>query len=99
MRERGYETLVVWQRSAGGFDRAGDVYWLTNYASSASGQEPSRDGVSIGRGFAAVLFRAGLDPELHIAEAVQLIDTSQLVCGEIFSHTTDPSSGLPMTGC
>ena len=78
MRARGHETLVIWQRSAGGFDRAGDVYWLTNYASSASGQEPSREGLAIGRGFAAVLFHRGRDPELHIAEAVRDIDVSEL---------------------
>jgi Xaa-Pro dipeptidase len=53
MQARGHETLLVSQRSGGGFDRAGDVYWLTNYASSASGQEPSREGMSVGRGFAS----------------------------------------------
>ncbi|MGO8827933.1 MAG: M24 family metallopeptidase [Steroidobacteraceae bacterium] len=94
MRARGHETLVIWQRSAGGFDRAGDVYWLTNYASSASGQEPSREGLSIGRGFAAVLFHRGRDPELHIAEAVRDIDVSELACGEIVTHAIDLPTGL-----
>ena len=94
MQERGHETLVVWQRSAGGFDRASDVYWLTNYGSLASGQEPAQEGVDVGRGFAAVVFHRGRDPELHIAEPVEFIDRSRLACGEIVSHPGDLPTGL-----
>ena len=40
MKKRGYKTAVFWQRTGGSYDGAGDVYYLTNYASVASGQEP-----------------------------------------------------------
>lgn len=94
MRIRGHQTLVVWQRSAGGFDRAGHGYWLTNYASLASGQEPSRSGISVGSGFAAIVFRGDREPELHIAEPVEAVDVTRIVAGEIYSHSTDLPGGL-----
>jgi len=94
MRSAGHETLVVWQRSAGGFDRAGNVFWLTNYASLASGQEPSREGITVGRGFAAVVFHRDRDPELHAAEPREVLDLSRLAAGEIFGHLEDLATGL-----
>lgn len=52
MKNCGYETFVVWQRSGGSYDRAGHVYWLTNYAALPSGQEPTNKifpaGVGVG---------------------------------------------------
>jgi Xaa-Pro dipeptidase len=41
MAEAGYENLLVWQRSAGTYDKIGDVYWLTNFHTYGTGQEPA----------------------------------------------------------
>ena len=38
LKRRGYETAVVFGRSGGANDRAGDVLYLTNFFSTASGQ-------------------------------------------------------------
>ncbi len=41
MAAAGYENLVVWQRSAGTYDKVGDVYWLTNFQTYGTGQDPA----------------------------------------------------------
>ena len=87
---RGYETAVMWQRSGGGYDRAGDVHWLVNYASLASGQEPPLAGGGLGRAFAALVFRGHEEPELHIAEPVELIDADVVATSRIVSHDNLP---------
>ena len=66
MRRRGYETAVIWQRTGGGYDKAGNVLYLANYASQNNGQEPAASGV--GCAFAALIVRAGEEPELHILQ-------------------------------
>lgn len=85
MHKRGFSTAVVWQRSGGSYDRAGDVYWLSNYASLASGQEPSLP-EGEGRAFAALVLRAGLEPELHIAEPLSATDLEQIAVAEVYAH-------------
>ena len=40
MKRRGYDTAIVWGKSAGTYERSMDVLYLTNFASSHSGQEP-----------------------------------------------------------
>jgi len=64
MAERGHDTLIVWQRGAGTFDRVGDVYWLTNFVMNGSGQDPASDEMGAPYTFCAVLMRRGLEPEL-----------------------------------
>lgn len=86
MASFGYETLVIWQRSAGGFDRAGNVYWLTGYASSVSGQENIMEPFPVGMAFAAALFRKGQEPELHISESKGTTDCANFVCGALYDH-------------
>jgi Xaa-Pro aminopeptidase len=86
MRERGYETLVVWQRSGGAYDRVGDVYWLSNYASAVSGQE-SPGIYSFGRAFAAMLFRNGSAPELHIAEDTDTVDLDEVAVEQVYGYS------------
>jgi Xaa-Pro aminopeptidase len=85
IRSRGYETAVIWQRSGGGFDRAGDLHWLCGYASLASGQEPAWLG-SPGRGFAALVFTGAQEPELHIAEPADMIDHDTVATTRIVSN-------------
>ena len=87
IEERGeFSTLVVWQRSGGSYDRAGDVLWLSNYASQASGQEMYYEGFDMGRAHAALIFHEGKDPELHIAEPLSVTDQELIVAGEIHAH-------------
>ncbi len=43
MAAAGYENLVVWQRSAGTYDKVGDVYWLTNFQIYGTGQDPATE--------------------------------------------------------
>src|SRR5579862_1438408 len=70
----GYETAVIWQRTGGSYDRAGSVYYLSNYASHATGQELSGGPIPVGRAYAALLVRRGHEPELHIAEPEYTVD-------------------------
>ncbi|MBN9176066.1 MAG: aminopeptidase P family protein [Microbacterium sp.] len=86
MAEADLPALVVWQKSGGAFDRAGDVYWLTNYASIASGQEPPLPGVGGGRAHAAVLLRPGHEPEVHTVDSVSSTDLAQVATGAVFGH-------------
>ncbi|AJR18805.1 M24 family metallopeptidase [Pimelobacter simplex] len=96
----GARTAVVWQRSAGGYDRAGDLHWLCNYASLASGQEPSvATWPGIGRGFAALVFHDRQEPTLHIAEPVELVDETEIAPLAIHSHDNLPAGvGAQLAG-
>jgi Xaa-Pro aminopeptidase len=67
MKRRGLETVVVWGRSGGGFERCGDVLYLTNYYGTHSGQGLDTP-VSTARGIGAVLLRRGQVPELMADE-------------------------------
>lgn len=63
MRARGFDTAVVWGRSAGTYERSGNVLYLTNYYSSQSGHE--EDTLTwMGVAFAAVILSAGRTPVL-----------------------------------
>src|SRR5262249_3634556 len=53
MRAQGLSAALVWQRSGGGYEKYADVYYLTHYYSSVSGQADTDDW--LGRAFAAVL--------------------------------------------
>lgn len=63
MKARGHEHVVVWGRSAGTYERCGDVLYLTNFYSTLSGQ-----GLDRSSAFAAVLLTNGQVPELHAGE-------------------------------
>ncbi|MBI2469561.1 MAG: aminopeptidase P family protein [Candidatus Rokubacteria bacterium] len=63
MKARGYETAVVWGRSAGTYERCGDVLYLTNFYSTLSGQ-----GLDRSAAFSAVILEGGQVPELHVGE-------------------------------
>ena len=94
MASKGYENLLVWQRSAGTYDKLGDVYWLTNYYTFGTGQDPASEEFGAPYTFSAVLIRRGREPELHIGLPRDDIDTSRVVCGELISHEQHIVVGL-----
>jgi Xaa-Pro aminopeptidase len=73
IRRRGYETAVVWGKSAGTYERSMDVLYLTNFYSSHSGQEPDTP-VWQARSFAGVILHAGEVPEVHSDELAPRLD-------------------------
>jgi len=87
MAAAGYENLLVWQRSASAYDRVGDVYWLTNFYTNGTGQDPLSEELDEPWAFAAVLIRKGREPELHIGLTDESIDAAKIFCGKIVTHT------------
>lgn len=87
MAAAGYEYLIVWQRSAGTYDKAGNVYWLTNFVTDGTGQDPLSEENDEVWTFAAVLIRRGHEPELHVGLSQDEMDTSRIVCGKLVVHT------------
>jgi Xaa-Pro dipeptidase len=87
MAAAGHENLLVWQRSASTYDRVGDVYWLTNFYTQGTGQDPLSEELDEPWTFAAVLMRKGHEPELHIGLTDEEIDASKIFCGKVVSHT------------
>lgn len=85
LEKRGLETAVIWQRSGGGYDRLGDVFWLSNYISGESGQLYEYDNL-VGLAYAAVIMRRGHEPELHITEPVETIHDGEVAIDAIFHH-------------
>src|SRR6267154_1026416 len=83
----GHENLLVWQRSASAYDRVGDVYWLTNFYTNGTGQDPLNEELDEPWTFAAALIRKGHEPELHIGLTNEAIDASKIFCGKVVSHT------------
>jgi Xaa-Pro dipeptidase len=94
MAARDYDTLLVWQRGAGTFDRVGDVYWLTNFVMNGTGQDPASDELCAPYTFCAVLMRRGLEPELHVGLPPGDLDLSLVVCGKTVSHPENLMKGL-----
>ena len=96
LRQRGYDTAVIWQRTGGGYDRAGNVWYLANYASHNIGQEQSEFGV--GQAYAALLLHAGNEPELHVLRAdyseFESIERRHLAIEQIVAHTDNLAAGL-----
>jgi Xaa-Pro aminopeptidase len=68
MRKKGYGAALVWGRSAGSYDRCGDVLYLTNFYSGHSAHEYDTP-LWQARSYAAVLLEDGQTPELHMDEA------------------------------
>lgn len=94
MDELGYETAVIWQRSGGSYDRAGNVWYLTNYACHASGQEASSGANQIGMSFAALILRKGHEPELHIAEPAHTVERRYVAVENIHEHLENLPLGI-----
>jgi Xaa-Pro aminopeptidase len=94
MAARGYDTLLIWQRGAGTFDRVGDVLWLTNFVMNGSGQDPASEEFGAPYTFCAVLMRRGQEPELHVGLPADDLDLVRVVCGKVVSHTENLMTGL-----
>ena len=94
MGNRGYDTLIVWQRGAGTFDRVGDVLWLTNFVMNGTGQDPASDEIGAPYTFSAVLLRRGREPELHVGLPPADLELSRVVCGKTVSHPENLMTGL-----
>ena len=62
---RGYERSVIWGRGAGAHERGQDTLYLTNYYSTASGQEPD-NALLNARAFCALILSKDEEPELHV---------------------------------
>ncbi|MEQ8965052.1 MAG: M24 family metallopeptidase [Azospirillaceae bacterium] len=73
MRRRGYETAVVWGKSAGTYERSMDMLYLTNFYSSHSGQEPDTPAFQA-RSFSGTILHAGEEPEVHSDEFAPRLD-------------------------
>ncbi len=74
MERRRFETAVVWGRSGGSFDRCGDVLWLSNFYSTATGHgietttENRESAYFNARAHNAVVLSPGEIPELQADE-------------------------------
>src|SRR5262245_66507781 len=73
MRRKGYEVAVVWGKTSGVYERAGDTLYLTNFFSSHSGQEPDTV-LWNGRSYNAVILEDGQIPELVTDESEPRLD-------------------------
>jgi Xaa-Pro dipeptidase len=81
MCAQGLDAAVVWSRSGGTYDRAADVLYLANRASSSSGQETDNR-LNTARSYAAVILVPGEEPALHMDDPDDrrnLIATSHVV--------------------
>jgi Xaa-Pro aminopeptidase len=68
MKRRGFETAVIWGRTAGTYCRAGDLIYLVNYYGNGSGQGYDTP-IFNARSFAAIIFRVGESPEVICDQA------------------------------
>jgi Xaa-Pro dipeptidase len=94
MAARGYDTLLVWQRSAGTYDRIGDVFWLTNFTMNGTGQDIASEEEGAPYTFSAVLIRRTQEPELHVGLEPTDMDLSHAVCGRVICHGRNLMIGL-----
>ena len=89
MDKKGYDVAVVWGRTAGNYERAGDVLYLTNFFSTHSGQEPDTV-LWNGRSYCAVILQKGQIPELVTDEAEARYD---IIATDRFQGLYDPIKG------
>lgn len=90
MQRKGYATAVVWGKTSGVYERAGDMLYLTNFFSTHSGQEPDT-ALWNGRGFSAVIMQPGTTPELITDETEARFD---IIATDRFQGLYDPIQGV-----
>jgi Xaa-Pro dipeptidase len=90
MRQKGYEFAVVFGKTSGVYERAGDMLYLTNFFSTHSGQEPDTV-LWNGRSYSAVILQPGQVPELITDEAEARLD---IIVTDRFKGLYDPIKGL-----
>ena len=91
MAEKGYETAVIWGKTAGNYERHGDLLYLTNYYSNQSGHSLDVEGHQQARSYAAVILHRGQEPELIMD--MPSFDMDQLAVDNAEGHT-DPIFGV-----
>ena len=90
MTDKGYETAVVWGKTSGVYERAGDILYLTNFFSTHSGQEPDTE-LWNGRAYSAAILQPGEVPELVTDEAEARFD---IISTDRFHGLYDPIKGV-----
>ncbi len=90
MAEKGYDVAVVWGKTAGVYERAGDVLYLANFFSTHSGQELDTV-LWNGRAYSAVIMQQGELPELITDEAEARFD---IIATDRFQGLYDPIAGV-----
>jgi Xaa-Pro aminopeptidase len=90
MQKKGYELAVIWGKTSGVYERAGDMLYLANFFSTHSGQEPDTV-LWNGRAYSAVIMQPGQVPELVTDEAEGRFD---IIATDRFSGLYDPIKGV-----
>jgi len=90
MEKKGYDVAVVWGKTSGVYERAGDILYLTNFYSTHSGQEPDTV-LWNGRSYCAIILQKGQTPELITDEAEARFD---IIATDRFSGLYDPIKGV-----
>lgn len=90
MARLGYDCAVVFGKTSGVYERAGDMLYLTNFYSTHSGQEPDTN-LWNARSFSAVILQPGEVPELITDETEPRYDQ---IATDRFSGLYDPVAGL-----
>jgi len=89
MKRKGYTVAVVWGKTSGVYERAGDTLYLTNFFSTHSGQEPDTV-LWNGRSYCATILEIGEVPELITDEAEGRFD---IIATDRFKGLYDPIAG------
>ncbi|MEX0808872.1 MAG: M24 family metallopeptidase [Dongiaceae bacterium] len=90
MKQKGLELLVIWGKTSGVYERAGDMLYLANFFSTHSGQEPDTV-LWNGRSYSALIMQPGQVPELVTDEAEGRFD---IIATDRFSGLYDPIKGV-----
>jgi Xaa-Pro aminopeptidase len=90
MRRKGYDVAVIWGKTSGVYERAGDTLYLTNFFSTHSGQEPDTQ-LWNGRSFSGIIMQIGEVPELVTDEAEARWD---IIATDRFRGLYDPIKGV-----
>jgi Xaa-Pro dipeptidase len=93
MKRAGHDVAVVFGKTSGVYERAGDMLYLTNFFSTHSGQEPDTV-LWNGRGYSAVIMQQGQVPELITDEAEARFD---IIATDRFQGLYDPFKGVADT--
>jgi Xaa-Pro aminopeptidase len=90
MKKRKYQVAIVWGKTAGSYERAHEILWLTNFFSEHSGQEPDSL-LWNARGFSCAIIERGKEPELHTDQPDPRFD---LIAARNYHWHDDPVAGV-----
>ena len=90
MAAKGHDAAVVWGKTAGVYERAGDVLYLANFFSSNAGQELDT-ALWNGRAYSAVIMQRGAVPELIADETEARFD---IIATDRFRGCDDSIAGV-----